>query len=203
MKNNTIIAGAAVIIILAAVYFVFFQQGEKEDLTFSDGVKQINSLWEKNGVDSSYLTGNSSAEFSVSDLEALNDDLTLFQESLSDYKETKDTGALEDFTEIHLMLVDELVLALEVKNTKDALEAENISEVNLCANKTDLKSLGEKTIELNEKMRLVNKLIYAFNELHSGFEEKANLGAFIADETGFSETEYLNEVVLEELERLC
>jgi len=202
MNNKNIIAVIAVVAVLAVLYFVFFQQAEKKELTFSDGFAQINSLWEKNNVNSSYLTG-ASAEFSVSDLEALNDDLTAFQSSLSDYKETKDTKALEDFTQIHLMLVDELVLALEVKDLKDAVEAENISAVNLCANKSDLKDLGEKTLELNEKMRSVNTLIYAFNDAYSGFEEKANLGAFIADETGFSETEYANNVVLDELERLC
>ncbi|MBU2475959.1 hypothetical protein KKG83_00650, partial [Candidatus Micrarchaeota archaeon] len=169
---------------------------------FSEGVKQINGLWEKNKVNSAYLSSSDSElKFSSSDLDALSDDLIEFKNSLNDLKKTEDVEALKDFTEIHLLLVDELDLALKLKEKNDSLG--EITGDNLCLNKTDLMFVGEKTIELNNKMAQVNELVYAFNELHSGFEEQANLASFIVDASNFSQTKLENELALQELERLC
>ncbi|MFH1695808.1 MAG: ATP-dependent metallopeptidase FtsH/Yme1/Tma family protein [Candidatus Micrarchaeota archaeon] len=191
-----------VLVVVIAVYFVFFSQNQEQELTFSEGVKQINGLWEKNKVNSAYLSSSDSElKFSSSDLDALSDDLIEFKNSLNDLKKTEDVEALKDFTEIHLLLVDELKLALELKEKNDFLG--EITGDNLCLNKTDLMFVGEKTIELNNKMAQVNELVYAFNELHSGFEEQANLASFIVDASNFSQTKLENELALQELERLC
>lgn len=191
-----------VLVVVIAVYFVFFSQNQEQELTFSEGVKQINGLWEKNKVNSAYLSSSDSElKFSSSDLDALSDDLIEFKNSLNDLKKTEDVEALKDFTEIHLLLVDELDLALKLKEKNDSLG--EITGDNLCLNKTDLMFVGEKTIELNNKMAQVNELVYAFNELHSGFEEQANLASFIVDASNFSQTKLENELALQELERLC
>ncbi|MBU2100994.1 hypothetical protein KKB11_07225, partial [Candidatus Micrarchaeota archaeon] len=197
------IAGILVVlVVLVGVYFVFFSQNQEQELTFSEGVKQINGLWEKNKVNSAYLSSSDSElKFSSSDLDALSDDLIEFKNSLNDLKKTEDVEALKDFTEIHLLLVDELKLALELKEKNDFLG--EITGDNLCLNKTDLMFVGKKTIELNNKMAQVNELVYAFNELHSGFEEQANLASFIVDASNFSQTKLENELALQELERLC
>lgn len=202
--NKKVIAVIGVLILIVILFVFLNQKEEKKELTFSEGIKEINSLWEKNKVNSSYLINDSTElKFSSSDLESLKEDLIFFQDSLDSFKSTEETTALEDFVEIHLLLVDELDLALKVKEVQDKLSGKEINGDNLCENKSDLKFLGENTILLNDKMHSVNKLIYAFNEIHSGFEEKANLSSFIADESAFSETELENELVLGELERLC
>ncbi len=201
--NSKIIAGIGVIIVLTAVYILFFNQ-QTQSMTFSDGIKEINGLWTKNKVNSAFLLNNSTEiEFSESNLEALNDDLSSFQNSLSKMTQTKDTEALTDFVEVHLLLVDELNLALKTKIISDKLNSKTITGSNLCSNKTELKLIGENTIKLNEKLMKTNELIFAFNEVHLGFEEKANLNSFIADTTDFSETKLENETVLAELERVC
>jgi len=201
MKNKALFLGLTLLLVFS---FMGCPEQKKEEKTFSDGLTEINVLWEKNNVDSSYLvSNNSSIEFSVSDLEALNTDLINYQESLDDFKQDEEVQALKDFTEIHLLLVDELVLALEVKEVNDGMASEEINGDNLCSFKQDLKFVAENTIELNEKMKKVNDLVYAFNEVHPGLVEEANLTGFIADTTSFSQTELDFEIVLEELERLC
>jgi hypothetical protein len=197
--NNKIFIVLGVAVLLVAVYLIFFQQ---KTTSFSDGVKEINSLWEKNNVNPSYLVSGSIA-FSSSDLDALNDDLIAFQNSLNELKQTEETEALKDFTEIHLALVEELDLALKIKEKNDLLKTKSITGENMCANKEDLQFVGEKTIALNEKISFVNELIYAFNELHPGLEEKANLTAFLVDSSGFSQAKFDNEIALSELKRLC
>lgn len=201
--NSKLIAGIGIIIVLSAVYVLFFNQ-KTETIVFSDGITEIDGLWEKNKVNSAFLLNNSiELEFSESDLKALNDDLISFQDSLAEMQQTKDVEALTDFTEIHLLLVDELSLVLKTKKVSDELNEKEINGSNLCLNKTELKLVGENTILLNEKIHKLNELIYAFDELHSGFQKQANLGSFIVDESGFSQTKLENETVLNELERLC
>ncbi|MFH1664353.1 MAG: hypothetical protein ABH986_06155 [archaeon] len=202
--NTKVIALIVAVVLVGVLWIVFGQGQEKKEITFSDGVKEINSLWEKNKVDSSFLVSSSAAiSFSSSDLEALKNDLTAFQNSLNDFKQSDETETLKDFTEIHLILVDEMELALQLKEANDRLSAKEITGANLCSNKTDLQFVGTNTILLNEKMHSVNELIYAFNEVHPGLEEEANLASFIADETFFSQAKLENETVLSELERLC
>ena len=200
--DKKIIAGIGVLLVIVIVYFVFFSQPKQ--LTFSEGIKEINGLWVKNNVDSSYLiSSDSSIKFSVSDLEALDADLLGFQESLAELEQTKDAEALNDFVEIHLLLVDELVLALEVKEKNDALKSAGVTSSNMCSYKDDLKFVGENTILLNEKMSNVNDLVNAFDEVHPGFKEQANLTAFIVDDSGFAQIKLENENALDELERVC
>jgi len=198
--NSKIIAGIGILVVLIAVYFIFFSEQKQSSISFSEGVTEINSLWQKNNVNSSYLLGTTELSFSASDLESLDSDLREFRDSLDN---TTETESLKDFTEIHLMLVDELVLALELKETNDKLKSKTITGDNLCENKTDLLFVAQKTIELNEKMLSVNELVYAFNEMHSGLEEEANLTSFIADDSGFSQTKLENEIVIDELESAC
>ncbi len=202
--DSKVFAGLIVLIVLAGFYLVFFSEQKKETISFSDGVNEINALWQKNNVNPDYLINDSQEiKFSSGDLEGLYDDLTVYQSSLDEMQETKDIEALKDLIEIHLLLADELNLALKIKEKKDLLESKNINGSSLCENKTDLEFIGKNTLLLNQKMHSVNELIYAFNELHSGFEEKANLVSFLADETSFSSTELENQTVLNELERIC
>ncbi len=201
--NSKLIAVIAVIIVVIAVYFLFFS-GQEKQLSFGDGTKEINSLWEKNEVNPAYVIDDSVIAFSESNLESLDNDLLLFQSSLNESNETKDISALKDFTEIHLLLVDELLLAVQLKQVKARIESSGgITADNLCSKKDDLTFLGEKTIELNNKMHKINELVYAFNEIHPGFEEQANLAGFIANENSFSETELENTILVNEIQRVC
>ncbi|PIN98476.1 MAG: hypothetical protein COT90_04150 [Candidatus Diapherotrites archaeon CG10_big_fil_rev_8_21_14_0_10_31_34] len=201
--NSKILIGAVIIVVVIAGAW-FFTQGEKKEMTFSEGVNEINLLWEKNNVNPKFLVADSTeASFTASDLESLNNDLISFQDSLNKFNSTEETKALTDFVQIHFLLVDELVLALETKNASDRLELTEITGDNLCNNKTDLKLVGENTIKLNEKMSSVNELVYAFNEVHPNLEETANLSSFIVSTADFSRIELENTVMLNELERVC
>lgn len=204
MNSKYLIGAVIVIAVIAVAWILFFQGQESKEISFSDGVKEINLLWEKNNVNPVFLVSNSAETgFTFSDLESLNDDLIEFQDSLNNFELNEETDALIDFVEIHLLLVDELVLALETKNAKDRLESEEITGNNLCQNKSDLMIVAENTIELNQKMSSVNELVYAFNEVHPNLEEKANLSSFIVSTTDFSRIESENTAMLNELERVC
>ena len=192
-------------IVFLSLLLVFSFMGcpeQKKEKTFSQGITEINSLWEKNNVNPNFLVNDSVEDFSSSDLETLNDDLLSFQSSLDGF-EGNEVEALNDFTEIHLLLTAALNSALELKTANNELKGKEITGDNLCSNKTLLNSVGEKTVLLNEKMQEINELVYAFNEVHPGFQEQANLSSFLAEDLGFSRSELENQIALSELERLC
>ena len=197
------ILGGIIIIIFVTVFLVFFsQESEKKELTFSEGIKGINLLWEKNKVNSAYLTSNDSElKFSSSDLDALSDDLIEFQNSLNDLDKTEDVEALKDFTKTNILMVEELQTALQLKNTKDNLE--EVTGEDICTYKNELTLMGENTIKLNEKISSVNESINFFNENHSNFIEEANLTFLIVDETEFSKIKLENETTINELKEAC
>ncbi len=196
--NNRILIGVVVIAVI--VLFVFFGW-QKEQISFSDGVDKINALWSKNGLAGSSIDELSQKNTSLGKLDVLNNQLLLFQSSLKDYEQSDEVKALNDFTEIQLYVVEELKLALKIKQAKNELDS--VSEGDFCLYFGQLNSLGENTILLNQQMKTVNEAIYSFSEDHSVFVGESNLESFLVNESDFNLIITENQAALENLKKAC
>ena len=188
------------VVLFIAVLFVFFI-GQKERISFSEGVQEVNGLWVKNGFESGSFGGSEQKEISLEQLNALNGDLLLFEGFLDGFEQNNDVRALRDFVGIHLYVVEELKLALEIRKAK--LELEKVADEDICFYFNDFKTLGENTILLNQQMGVVNDLIYSFSEEHSEFVNQSNLDSLIVDDAYFDLITHENQVILEQLKEVC
>lgn len=196
--DNRVLAGAFVVV-LVVVLFVFI--GQREKISFSDGVLQVNDLWGKNGFEQSSVSDSDQEEISLEQLNALNDDLLLFEGSLSGFEQDGDVEALRDFVEVQLYLVEELKLALEIRDSKSELEQATGDDV--CFYYDELKALAENTILLNQQMKIVNETIYSFSEEHPDFISQSNLESLLVVETDFDSIIAENQEILGQLKEAC
>jgi len=197
--DNRLLVAVAVIVIIV-VLFVFFGE-QKKQISFSEGINKVNGLWVESGFTSGSLNELSQSQISLEQLNVLNGELILFQDSLSGYKQSQSVEALKDYVEIHLYVVEELKLALKIKNTKHELET--ASEDDICFHYNELNALGENTILLNQQMKTVNEAIYFFSEEHPDFLDESNFESLLVDASDFDSIIAENHAVLEQLREAC
>ncbi|MBU2100147.1 hypothetical protein KKB11_02865, partial [Candidatus Micrarchaeota archaeon] len=179
--------------------FVFF--GSQKEIFFVDGVKEVDGFWLDAGFSRDVLSDLSQSQASLEKLDALEDKLVLFRDSLKGYKQTEDVKALSAFVEVQLYAVEELRLALKVSFVKAGLEAASGDDV--CLFSDELNELGENTILLNEQMKLMNESVYVFSDDFPGFVNDSGLDRFLVNELDFDETISENKEILLQLKEAC
>jgi len=196
--DNRVLIGIAVIGV--AGLFIFFG-GQKEQISFSDGVSKVNGLWVESGFSRDSLSELNQSQTSSEQLDSLDSELLLFKDSLSEYDQDKDVDALRDFVEIQLYFVEELKLAFKIKRIKNELG--EATEGDVCLYYDELNALGENTILLNQQLKIMNEAIYSFSEEYPEFLDESNLEFLLVNELDFDSVITENQEILGQLKEAC
>lgn len=203
MKNSMIIAGIVVIAIIAVAVYLLFSMETGRELSFKDGLNEVNSLWEKNEVEPLNVLDEEKINLlSEEKLESLYNDLKDYKENLKQFNQTQDVKALNSYIDIQLLLVEELRMAKEIK--EDSLKLSGLeTDAEVCANLSEITSLSNKTTELNNKMLSINNEINSFIDSYPEQAEESLIINFLANETTINDTKEYNESFLNDLKEAC
>ncbi|MBU1120896.1 MAG: hypothetical protein ABIE23_02265 [archaeon] len=166
MNKSMMIAGIVVIAVIAVAIYLFLpKEGVEKELSFGEGLNEINSIWSKNNISPGSLKYEADLDkIDASSLNSLKDDLISFKSSLSSFSQTNEVQALDNLIEVELDLIDASVSRKKVSSGMAFLDSIEYDADKMCENLPKVEGIVEdieegftQTNSYNDKLLLFSQ----------------------------------------------
>lgn len=178
-KKNVLIIAFILIVLGIAAYFALFS---KPELSFAGGKTQLDSILSKNKLSLAELQ-NAIELPEKSALTGAKNNISLFSENLSKYRETTDTIALKDLSALYAGFLDSLIDTKAIEEKAIQLgSSEATTTEELCALIPNIEGIVSDSEKVLAKTKTLNSKIAIFETSYPQFASTAELDSIKTSE---------------------